>query len=118
MASPPPLRVLPKAVIFDLGPFLARMPECQSSHMMSRQPTDGLDDHKELRHAYIHTHARALADATLWTPELFEIAGRPFKRVERSKTDKKGAPSHTHQRIVDRSGYHIDLFPEARLGEF
>lgn len=58
-------------------------------------------------------------DATLWTPELYEIAGRPFRRVEKSKSDKKaggGGPSHTQHRIVDRSGYHIDLFPEARRG--
>jgi hypothetical protein len=48
---------------------------------------------------------------------LYEIAGRPFKKVERSKSDKKAAaaPSH-HHGIVDRSGYHIDLFPEARMG--
>ncbi|KAM3567694.1 hypothetical protein VYU27_010166, partial [Nannochloropsis oceanica] len=58
-------------------------------------------------------------DATLWTPELYEISGRPFRRLERAGKGKgkgKGreAPAH-HHIIVDRRGSQIDLFPEARL---
>lgn len=110
MSSPLSLRVLPKAVIFDLGASPLSRP-CARMRTHTLGPT---------RPVTTPPHDRP--DATLWTPELFEIAGRPFRRVEKSKGEKKaaggGGGSHTQHRIVDRSGYHIDLFPEARLGAF
>lgn len=42
-------------------------------------------------------------DATLWTPELFMMSGRPYKRNEKGD-------------IFDRSGRKIGLFPDARRG--
>jgi hypothetical protein len=54
-------------------------------------------------------------DATLWTPELYEMSGGPFRKIETGKGKGNKGYSHQHK-IVDGAGYAIDLFPEARLG--